>query len=395
VLEALGVTDEELDEADRAGTIGLLGLERMVLPGPPRYEAAEVAAAAGLPEATARLFWRALGFPDARPGERAYTDADLEMLRLVADLLAMGVVEPDLALQMTRVLGSSLARVAEAQIGAVEGRLPRHRADLAGEEAALQAGALLPAMPKILDYVWRRHLQAAARRHLLRHGGGADHEAPVAVGFADLVGFTALAQELSDHELAGMVDRFEAAAYDTVVASGGRVVKMIGDEAMFVVDDVGAAAETALALAETYHEDDSLPEVRVGLAAGPALERDGDVYGPVVNLASRIVAIAYPGSVVVSESVHEALAGDQRFAVRSLRPRTLKDLGRVPLWRLRWAAVDEAGRTPLAWVRERRAELRRRVAERLAEQFDEAVASIEQVADRVERFTWEDDDARP
>jgi adenylate cyclase len=390
LLAALGAGDAEVAAADRAGTMGLLAVERLVLPDPPRYAPDEVAEAAGVPEATARQFWRALGFPDTRPGERAHTDADLEMLRLVAELLALGVVEPDLALQMTRVIGSSMARVAEAQVSAIESRLPRHEADLDGEPAALQAGTLLPAMPRILEYVWRRHLQAAARRHLLRQPAGEDEGAAVAVGFADLVGFTAMSQQVSDHELAAVVDRFELVAHDTVVALGGRVVKMIGDEVMFVVDDVGAAAETALALAETYHDDESLSDVRVGLAAGPVLERDGDVYGPVVNRASRIVGISYPGSVVVDGEVGAALDGDARFQLRPLRPRVLKDLGRVALWRLRWATVDEGARTPLRWVRERRLELQRRVAERLAGQIDEAVASIEQVAGRVERLVWEE-----
>ena len=392
LLAALGVTEVEVAAADRAGTVGILAVERLVLPEPPRYSPEEVADAAGIPEPTARQFWRALGFPDTRPGERAHTDADLEMLRLVAGLLSLGVVEPDLALQMTRVIGSSMARVAEAQVTAIEGRLPRRAADLDTEPAVLQAATLLPAMPSVLDYVWRRHLQAAARRHLVRHAAEDAAGAPVAVGFADLVGFTAMAQQVPDHELAAVVDRFELVAHDTVVAMGGRVVKMIGDEVMFMVDDVGAAGETALSLAEAYHEDESLSDVRVGLAAGPVLERDGDVYGPVVNRASRIVGISYPGSVVVDEHVHAELAADARFELRALRPRTLKDIGRARLWRLRWAPVGEEPRTPLAWVRERRLELRRLVAERLAEQIDEARASFEEVAGRVDRLAWEEDD---
>jgi adenylate cyclase len=112
---------------------------------------------------------------------------------------------------------------------------------------------------------------------------------------------------------------------------------MIGDEVMFVVDDVGAATETALALAEAYADDEVLSDVRVGLGYGDVLAREGDYYGPVVNLASRIVNIAFPGSVLVSESVHSALAGDPRFVFHQLRPRNLKDIGRVRTWRARLA----------------------------------------------------------
>src|SRR5580765_3765165 len=167
-------------------------------------------------------------------------------------------------------------------------------------------------MPRILEYTWKRHLQVAARRRMVREAGAAEGDHAQAVGFADLVGFTALSQQLDDHELAVIVDRFEATAYDIVGSLGGRVIKMIGDEVMFAVDDVAPAVEIALSLAEAYHDDESLSDVRVGLAYGPVLEREGDLFGPTVNLASRIVSIAYAGSVVVAAEVHDALEEDDR-----------------------------------------------------------------------------------
>ena len=159
--------------------------------------------------------------------------------------------------------------------------------------------------------------------------------APLAVGFADLVGFTAMSQQISERELAAVVSRFEALAFDAVTRHGGRVAKMIGDEVMFVVDGVGPALETALGLAEAYADDDLLSDVRVGLAHGDVLALEGDFYGPVVNLASRIVNIAIPGAVVVSETIHQALGQDPRYVFHPLRVRSLKDIGRVRLWRAR------------------------------------------------------------
>ncbi len=89
-----------------------------------------------------------------------------------------------------------------------------------------------------------------------------------------------------------------------MTAGGGRVVKMIGDEAMFVADSALDAARIGLALAEAYADDELLSDVRVALAVGPVLVQDGDYYGPVVNLASRVVNMAAPGAVLVTDEFH-------------------------------------------------------------------------------------------
>ena len=157
----------------------------------------------------------------------------------------------------------------------------------------------------------------------------------MAVGFADLVGFTALSSTLDDDELADVVDRFTELAYDRVATAGGRVVKTVGDEVMFAIDELGAGVDLAVGLADAYAHDNDLPDVRVGLAWGPALSRDGDLFGATVNLAARIVAIARPRSVVVAPEVHEALAGRPGLVWRAIRPRRLKGIGRVPLWAVR------------------------------------------------------------
>ena len=164
----------------------------------------------------------------------------------------------------------------------------------------------------------------------------------LAVGFADMVGFTMLSQHLGDDELAAVVSRFEALAHDTVVALGGRVVKMIGDEVMFVVPTATGAASIGLSLAEAYAGDELLSDVRVALAIGPVLIQDGDFYGPVVNLASRLVGVANPGTVLASDEFRVALedehaaadAPDAGFEMRGLRTRNLKDIGRIQVWKL-------------------------------------------------------------
>ncbi|TML63071.1 MAG: adenylate/guanylate cyclase domain-containing protein, partial [Actinobacteria bacterium] len=171
----------------------------------------------------------------------------------------------------------------------------------------------MPDWDWLVAYVFHRQLLAALRRSDLWADPDRQASGTLCVGFADLVGFTALSQALDQQELAAVVSRFENLAYDTIGHLGGRVVKMIGDEVMFVADDVRVAAEIALMLAETYARDETISAVRVGLASGPVLAHEGDYFGPVVNLASRIVNIAYPGTVVAAEDVYEALQGDPAF----------------------------------------------------------------------------------
>ena len=173
--------------------------------------------------------------------------------------------------------------------------------------------------------------------------GSNEASAEVCVGFADLVGFTSQTQQLATSSLAEVVRRFESIAYDVIPTFGGRVVKMIGDEVMFVNDDVERSCRTALELARRYREDEELSDVRVGLARGPVLDLDGDVYGATVNLASRIVSVAYPGSVVISQELHEVVHGDETFTFTSLRTHYLKGIGRVPLWRMRLSGDDNEG----------------------------------------------------
>jgi adenylate cyclase len=246
----------------------------------------------------------------------------------------------------------------------------------------------LPSMARLLEYAWRRHLQAAWRRALLAFSRGelSGGTVEATVGFADLVGFTLLAQELSDQALAELVTRFEDLAFDIVSAEGGQVVKVIGDEVMFVVRDAGQAARVGLRLADAYADDELLSDVRVGLAYGSLLTIEGDYYGPVVNLASRIVKIAIPGTVLVSDEVHTQLEADEELAWKQLRPRNLKDVGRIQLWAMHWAAEPPPSVGRWSWsrrrglpgvlpaaaeLRARASELRERATDRLDERREE------------------------
>jgi len=258
----------------------------------------DVAAGAGVDIEPARRLWRALGFPPVRDDERFFTRSDVEMLRAACALIEREGTDPKVLLQLTRVTGQSLARIAEAQIASMADRLEQAAGHLQGAELSALVQSMLPGVEPFLSYVWRRHLLAALRRFTAGlHASGSETHV-VAVGFADLVGFTAISQQVDEHQLAEIVDRFEELAYDHIAQGGGRVIKMIGDEVMFAADSAADAARVALELVRAYASDEKLPEVRVGLALGPALSWQGDLFGPIVNLASRLVNIARPSTVL-------------------------------------------------------------------------------------------------
>ena len=336
ILLMHGATEGEIDQAVADGVIDLFVADRLLVPSRRRYTRLEVSELTGVSVDMLERFWRALGFPGVDDDDHAFTDLDLEAVRLFQGLQALGAADAQTAVQMARVIGSSMARIAEAEL--VPGDMVSAEVDpiLSAEAFAGIADVTIPAMAKLLEFVWRRQVAAGIQRSMmLRSHGLAPGQSPViAVGFADMVGFTLLSQHLSDEELAAVVGRFEEISHDIVTSARGRVVKMIGDEVMFVVDSVAAAARIGLSLADAYSDDDLLSDVRVGLASGPVLLRDGDYFGPTVNLAHRIVNIGNPGTVLMSDEFHTALVQEapDEFAAEALRPRLLKDLGRVQLW---------------------------------------------------------------
>ena len=226
MLAGLGCTVDELDAAEREGTLPLLAVERLMVPEVAEYDLAGVAARTGLDVDTVRQLWRTLGYPVPRDDEVAFTAADVEIMTEVGRLMAGDVASADLVLQMSRVIGSSMARIASSQVDVISARVagaPRTGAladtELTDEQIVVSASALLPIVPSVLTATWRRHLQGAIRRRLSIAEAGQGQLG--VVGFADLVGFTALSQQVGDDELAAIVDEFEQLAFDVVTANGG------------------------------------------------------------------------------------------------------------------------------------------------------------------------------
>jgi adenylate cyclase len=309
----------------------------VVLGAPRRLRREEVAHAAGVSLEDARRLWRAMGFADVGDAV-AFTDEDVDALRLIATLLRRGVLDTTTALDAARSLGQTTSRLADWQVDTF-GRLLAERgvidrADPLSERSAAalyrEMELLLPALERLLVHGWRRQLAASVERAFGDAGTPEDGEAGhLTVGFADQVGFTRLARQLEEAELGALVDQFESRSADVVAAEGGRLIKTLGDEILFVAADPGAAAKIALRLIVEHESDDTVPRLRIGLATGFVVSRRGDVHGTTVNLASRLTALARPDTVLVDPATAAALIGHEEFTLRPLEPRAVRGIGTI------------------------------------------------------------------
>ncbi|HEY0404002.1 MAG TPA: adenylate/guanylate cyclase domain-containing protein [Blastococcus sp.] len=318
-------------------------LERLLLDGPRRYTRLQVAELAGMaPERTQRL-WRALGFPDASDDDAAFTDADVEALHVLATLIESGFVGPETEASIARAMGQSLSRLADWQTDMLADALARaggadDRPSATPDEAVEAARALLPRLRQVQDYVWRRHLAANADRLLSTAGPGEIRE--LAVGFADLVGYTSRSRGMGGRELGRMVEDFESIAAEVIARHHGRVVKTVGDGVLFTAASAVAAVDIGLDLPEAWDADDR-PPLRVGAAYGRVLTRLGDVYSPVVNLASRLTSLARPGTVLVDRELAQWLRDLPQYRVRPLHRVSVRGYDHLQPWLVRRRSSGE------------------------------------------------------
>jgi len=310
--------------------------------GKPELRGSEVQSLAGMPAEEGPRFWQALGFPAVPGDEPAFTRRDVEALRFVGNLIGRADgPDREIMLQMARTTGQALSRVAHMhvlsiaeQVDAVV-RSPELSNSQAADRIAELAESVVRGHEPFLGYIWRRHLLAAISHIVAGAVENAGEDEGSAVGFADLVDFTAASQQLTNHDLAEVVNHFERIVYQEIPDRDGRVVKTLGDEVMFTNASPHAAADTALALAAACKADKLLPDVRVGVAVGPTLAWEGDLYGPTVNLAHRLVGVAHPGTVIVSEELAQRLAEDEDFTLIEIHHVKLKGIGRIKPWVLK------------------------------------------------------------
>jgi adenylate cyclase len=317
-LVADGVPLAELRRSSLDGTVMFLPAER-VLAGGERYTAAQIAERSGVDLDFLVSIRRAMGMPIPGVDEAVYTRDELESVQMTNAFREAGISEDEM-LELTRVLGRGLSQAAEAMRALVlrlvlePGVSERELA----QRYALATSQLSPMLGPLITNLLTLHLRQMAQSEAInaaeRSGGQLPGSREIAVGFADLVGFTRLGEEVDPDELGRLCARLEALASE-VIEPPVRLVKTIGDAVMLVSPEPATLLDSSLSLVGAADaEGDEFPQLRAGIALGSALSRAGDWFGQPVNLASRITGIARPGSVLVDREIRAAIREDYRWS---------------------------------------------------------------------------------
>jgi adenylate cyclase len=329
-LRDRGHSFDEIKEATKEGRLAYGLLEDLFPPGERVYSLEDAAEETGLEPELIERIWLSMGFSRRELG--ALDDEDMQALRWVASVLAAGF--PLVALlQLTRVYGQSLSQIADAEtrLFHIYVHEPLMRDGVPSlemaEEMADLGGDLLPLASPIMDFIHQRYLSYFAEQDVIGHmeaevgSDSAYGRVRVAIAFVDLAGYTRYVEEEGEEEALSYVERFIDAVGDTL-PEGARVVKTIGDEVMVVGQDVMAIGDWSVGFARLYANERPAP--RIGVNAGPVLYRDGDYFGREVNLASRVVARARGGEVLVTGQVVEDLPDTAHLQIDNIGQVKLK-----------------------------------------------------------------------
>ncbi|MFE9242565.1 adenylate/guanylate cyclase domain-containing protein [Nocardiopsis sp. NPDC006938] len=311
-------------------------IESVLLGGEAVYTREQAVELAGADPELAGRVWRALGFPTLDDDSAIFAESDVEALRITHSLLEEGLLDEEGVVRFARAMGQTMARLADWQTSILSTLVFQN--EESPSPLMNQVKELLPDVERLLLHIWRRQLAASTARTLAVMSNNNDivpNYYPLIVGFADLVSFTTLSRELDEMELAGVVEGFEATAADIVASGGGRVVKTLGDEVLYVADSPLQAADIALRLASGVKTHVEVPDVRVGVAYGPVLTLHGDVFGTTVNRSSRLTSFARPGTVLIDEALAESLADEEGLQVVQVRARHAHGLGLIQPYALR------------------------------------------------------------
>lgn len=349
IVQSTNPTSSDLGDAEpfsETWTQAIKVLDEELIGGPRLLTPRDLAKELGVSIVSARKIWRAMGFPNIKADEKVFTQQDVAAMATIVELVRENVLNEETAISVARSIGQMTDRMVVWQIEAlVEDKMSAEQ--LSDPEARREVVRLLPSVIESLEdvvtYSYRRQLNSALQRLTVRVESGlaaseegrdgTEDDAPLplarAVGFADMVSYTALSRTMSERTLAQMVQRFEQVCAEIIAVGGGHLVKTVGDEVLFNAETPEAGADIGLALSQALSDDPVLPSARVSVVWGRVLSRLGDIYGPTVNLAARLTALADPGTVLVDQLTANVLNDDERYILIPQPPQSVRGFGPI------------------------------------------------------------------
>jgi adenylate cyclase len=337
-LMLAGVSPERIADASTSDELLTLIRATVLWGGEDMITLAELAERAGIDIELCRRARMLLGLPD--PGDEPLCrDEEVTAFQGLAAGISVFGEEP--VLQFARVIGFAMATIGEGALSVFaralgDGQQPGVVGDDAYTLASFDALEAFDVVPQVLRILVKLQFDLATDR--LRVDPGQQQTA--AIGFVDLTSSTSIGEKLGTAGMAVAVSRFEERAVELAVTCGGRVVKFIGDEVMFVAPELDQALAVARGLLDHVAEDPSLKTARGGVAHGEVLSRDGDWFGPAVNLAKRLSEKAKANEVLFTGDRADEIEGASVKGRRRYRGVTDK----VEVWYWSGRAVERSQR---------------------------------------------------
>ncbi|MEO6120212.1 MAG: adenylate/guanylate cyclase domain-containing protein [Terriglobales bacterium] len=152
----------------------------------------------------------------------------------------------------------------------------------------------------------------------------------ITVLFTDLKGSTSYFEKYGDSAGLLMVHRCNSMLAEAVERHGGRVIKTIGDAVMAAFEDTVEAVAASIEMQEAIAADNAGKggaekiSIRIGINYGLGIVKSNDVFGDVVNVASRVESAAAPEQILISQALYDAVAPSGRFRIQPFGTFTLK-----------------------------------------------------------------------
>lgn len=321
-----------------------------LLGGPVLYSVDQAAELSGLTVDEVQWFWRDLGFPTIHPSDDSpfFTQGDIEAMKLHAELLAKEDIASGMSVKAIRLLVRGQSQAMDRLVLGQQDALLKYAEETLGLDSISARFWLIDHVPDYEDflfeqmqYAWRRHT-AAHLQHMeaewtaMPTASAQDARVNRAVGFIDLVSFTIRSNELGNHELLDLIESFDSVCRNAITSKGARVVKMIGDAFLYDADTIDIAADVTTSIVEELRRVDGMLPIRASVVWGPVIPRFGDLFGPTVNLASRLASEATPNTVLVDDTtaaiIHKLKLS---YLTVDLGRRNLKGIGEVRVHELR------------------------------------------------------------